>query len=232
MTQLTLTRRSLLAAAIGAAIAGPNLAQAEPARDLRNLAGLKTTDGQTVMPNGTTSADIGETQDGFKGHDVILFFGFTQCPKICPTALPKIKAAIEAQDGAKLVFVTVDHKNDTPEVIGEYLKAHGFTQDNAIGLTGSREKLQQVWDAFGAVMPTADHSAHSGHQGHTQMSQHNHVAGALIFDQDGAFLGVVDTQKPNVSEFKHAVASKLEGSAPPHQPSSQPMEHDHEMHHH
>ena len=63
----------------------------------------------------------------FKGKIVVMFFGFTQCPDVCPTSmteLAEVKKALGA-DGDKLqgLFVTVDPARDTPEVLKGYMDA-------------------------------------------------------------------------------------------------------------
>ena len=63
----------------------------------------------------------------FKGKVVMLFFGFTHCPDICPTALTDIAGVINAlgDDGSRVqgLFVTVDPKRDTPPVLARYVSA-------------------------------------------------------------------------------------------------------------
>lgn len=63
----------------------------------------------------------------FKGRIVLVFFGFTQCPDICPTTLGQ---AIEVRkllgpdgDKVQVIFITVDPERDTPELLREYMKA-------------------------------------------------------------------------------------------------------------
>jgi len=63
----------------------------------------------------------------FRGKAVLLFFGFTQCPDVCPTALSRaveIKRLL-GQDGAHLqvVFVTLDPERDTPAILSAYTSA-------------------------------------------------------------------------------------------------------------
>ena len=85
----------------------------------------------------------------FRGKLVVVFFGFTQCPDVCPTALgdlAEIKRQLGA-DGARLqgVFITVDPERDTPEV----LKAYTANFDPSfVALRGSPEQLAQVAQEF------------------------------------------------------------------------------------
>ena len=85
----------------------------------------------------------------FRGKAVVLFFGFTQCPDVCPTTLGEIVQARQllGADGDKVqaVFVTVDPERDTPEVLKAYLANFdpGF-----VGLRGSPEELAALAKDF------------------------------------------------------------------------------------
>ena len=96
----------------------------------------------------------------FKGKAMMVFFGFTQCPDVCPTALARaveVKRLLGA-DGERLqvVFVTVDPERDTPEVLKAYLAAFdpGF-----IALRGNPERLADTardLKIFYQKVPTGD----------------------------------------------------------------------------
>jgi protein SCO1/2 len=85
----------------------------------------------------------------FKGQVVAVFFGFTQCPDVCPTTLAELAEA-KKQLGAKgekvqVVFVTVDPERDTPEL----LKAYMVNFDpRAIALRGTPEQLAEMAKDF------------------------------------------------------------------------------------
>ena len=108
----------------------------------------------------------------FQGKVVALFFGYTQCPDVCPTTLAElaeVKKALGA-DGSKLqgVFVTVDPERDTPEVLKAYMA--NFDPD-FLALRGSPEQLAAMAKDFKAYYKkvegktptsyTMDHSAAS-----------------------------------------------------------------------
>ena len=85
----------------------------------------------------------------FKGKVITIFFGYTQCPDVCPTTLAElaeVKKALGA-DGAKLqaVFVTVDPERDTPEVLKAYMA--NFDPD-FVALRGSPEQLAAMAKDF------------------------------------------------------------------------------------
>jgi protein SCO1/2 len=108
----------------------------------------------------------------FKGKVVVLFFGFTQCPDVCPTTMAEL-ATVKQQlgpDGARVVpvFVTVDPERDTDVVLKAYVANFG---PDFVGLRGSLEETKAVAKAFKifyAKVPgktessyTIDHTARS-----------------------------------------------------------------------
>ncbi len=85
----------------------------------------------------------------FRGRPVMVFFGFTQCPDVCPTALiraTEIRKLLGA-DGVRLqvIFVTVDPERDTPSLLREYTAA--FDKD-FLGLRGDEATTKKVADEF------------------------------------------------------------------------------------
>jgi len=89
---------------------------------------------------------LGEHQ----GKVVLLFFGFTYCPDVCPLTLStwkKVQEAIaEDADKVEFVYITVDPERDTQEKIASHLAV--FSPD-FIGLTGEVEDLQEVYSSYG-----------------------------------------------------------------------------------
>ena len=85
-----------------------------------------------------------------RGKIVLMFFGYTNCPDICPTTLVQFKQA-RAQLGGqaervRFVFITVDPERDTADKMKTYL---GAIDPGIIGLTGSQAELETVWKAYG-----------------------------------------------------------------------------------
>ena len=116
-----------------------------------------------------TDADGRErTLADYKAKAVLMYFGFVQCPDVCPTALiraAKVKQLLGA-DGDKLqvIFITVDPERDTPEVIKAYTAAF---DPSFIGLYGDAKRTRETADEFKVYykqVPTGssytmDHSA-------------------------------------------------------------------------
>ena len=89
------------------------------------------------------------TLSQFKGKFVLLFFGYTQCPDICPTALTRA-LAIRQQLGAdrnklQVLFITLDPERDTQPLLAEYMRAF---DPEFLGLYGSVQQTIEVAKAF------------------------------------------------------------------------------------
>ena len=94
------------------------------------------------------------------GRPTLLFFGYTECPDVCPTTMADVAVALRGLEPALLeelqvVFVTTDPATDTPEVLGEYLDR--FDADlpvDFVGLTGEQEAIEQA--QLSASIPLAE----------------------------------------------------------------------------
>jgi protein SCO1/2 len=84
-----------------------------------------------------------------RGKVVLLFFGYTSCPDVCPTTLAEMKQVMDAlgetAQQVQVVFVSVDPERDTPEKIQEYA---GHFNDAFLGLSGSKSELESVWNDY------------------------------------------------------------------------------------
>jgi protein SCO1/2 len=89
------------------------------------------------------------TDRDFRGRYMLIFFGFTHCPDICPAELQVIAQALDQLgDKAKTVvpvFITLDPERDTPEAMANYVKSVG---GNFVGLTGSPEAIAAAAKAY------------------------------------------------------------------------------------
>ncbi|MCL6522445.1 MAG: SCO family protein [Firmicutes bacterium] len=90
-----------------------------------------------------------------RGRVVLLYFGYTTCPDVCPATLAVLRQAQQQLGGdaarLRVLFVTVDPERDTPARVAGYLKPFGF-RPAAVGLTGSAARLQPVWKAYGVYV--------------------------------------------------------------------------------
>ena len=115
-----------------------------------------------------------------RGDVVLVFFGYTSCPDVCPTTLAELRQALSelnAQDvdRVKVVFVTVDPDRDSPERVQEYVDQFNPA---FIGLSGSKTDLEKVWAEYGVYREIADEQSAAGYIV-------NHTARVSLVDPQG-----------------------------------------------
>jgi protein SCO1/2 len=115
-----------------------------------------------------------------RGDVVLLFFGYTSCPDVCPTTLSELRKVKEElgsnAEQVKVVFVTVDPERDTPEQIQKYVS---IFNPAFIGLSGSVEELEPVWKNYGVYREVEQVS--SSASGYLV----THSARLYLIDRDG-----------------------------------------------
>lgn len=154
---------------------------------------------ERLMPSATTTSgkalvggpfsltgDTGKpvTDKDFRGRYMLVFFGFTSCPDICPAGLQLIAAALDnlkgKADRIAPIFISVDPERDTPEKLDSYVK--NFSP-RFIGLTGTPEQIAAVAKAYKVYykkVPAAD-----GNPGDYGM---DHTGIIYVMDPDGNFV--------------------------------------------
>ena len=124
----------------------------------------------------------------YRGAPVLLFFGYTRCPDICPTTLSRLTRAIEAADaeGVRVLLVTVDPAHDTPAELAAYARRFGPA---VVGLTGDSAALAQAragYGAYVAAMPAAPAAgAHAAHGDHATAAKTVHSGVVYGIDRRG-----------------------------------------------
>jgi len=87
--------------------------------------------------------------EDFRGKAVVLFFGFTHCPDVCPTTLAEVAAAVKTlgaeAERVQVLFVTLDPERDTEQVIGDYVRAF---DPRFVALRGDAAATQRVAKDF------------------------------------------------------------------------------------
>jgi protein SCO1/2 len=85
------------------------------------------------------------TDRDFRGHYLLVYFGYTFCPDVCPTTLNQVAEALDKLgpkgEQVQPLFITVDPKRDTPQVVGQYVAAFS---PRLVGLTGTPEEIAKV----------------------------------------------------------------------------------------
>jgi len=109
----------------------------------------------------------------------LLFFGYTSCPDVCPTTLAELNITLNKiprkAGRVDVVFVSVDPDRDTPEIVQQYV---GRFNPNFIGLSGSVEDLQPIWDSYGIFREIVDDGSQAGYTV-------NHTARITLIDGEG-----------------------------------------------
>jgi protein SCO1/2 len=123
------------------------------------------------------------TDADFRGKFLLLYFGFTYCPDVCPTDLVAMGLALDqlgAAGGAvQPLFITVDPERDTPEHLAQYVP---FFHPRLIGLTGSADQIRKVANAYRAYFAKV---AISGGAEYTV----DHSSFIYLMDGSGRYLG-------------------------------------------
>jgi len=95
----------------------------------------------------------------FKGKDVLLSFGYTSCPDICPTTLAKLNTILELLDDAErkvqVLFITIDPDRDTVARLNKFIP---YFNESFIGLTGKEEDIKKVADSYSVFYEKSDRS--------------------------------------------------------------------------
>ena len=114
-----------------------------------------------------------------QGKIVLLFFGYTSCPDVCPVTLATFKQVYEklGDDAQKVRFVmiTADPERDTPDKVAEY--AARFNSE-FIGLSGDITKLEVIWKELGVFVEKQDSGSAAGYLV-------SHTASVYVLDQSG-----------------------------------------------
>ncbi len=114
-----------------------------------------------------------------RGKVVLIFFGYTSCPDVCPTTLGEYKKIAqrlgERADQVAFVMITADPERDTPERLGNYVST--FHPD-FLGLTGSPEALQAVYDAYGVFVEKEESESKANYLV-------SHTSRVYVIDPDG-----------------------------------------------
>jgi protein SCO1/2 len=138
----------------------------------------------------------------FRGKVVVMFFGYTQCPDVCPTTLSELAAAMQKlgadADRVQVLFVTVDPERDPPELLSRYVPAFYPT---FLGLYGDAAATAETAKEFKVIyqkQPGATPGSYSM----------DHSAGTFLFDREGR-LRVYESYGQGPDVFAHDIRELL-----------------------
>jgi protein SCO1/2 len=125
------------------------------------------------------------TERDFRGRPMAIFFGFTHCPDVCPTALSDMTGFMEAlgpdADRLQWLFVSVDAERDTPQAMAEYLQAF---DPRIVGLSGTEAQIADAARSFRVYYRRVPLEGGS----YTM----DHSASVFLLDASGRFAGTID----------------------------------------
>ena len=125
------------------------------------------------------------TQADYAGMYLLVFFGFTHCPDVCPRAMDQFAGAMAAlgNDAAQVqpILITVDPERDTPQVLADYVAP---LDANIVGLTGTPEEIEAVETLYRAYARKVE----TGEGEYTM----DHSGIIYLMGPDGGFLTLFD----------------------------------------
>jgi protein SCO1 len=129
------------------------------------------------------------TDRDLKGHPFLVFFGFTHCPDVCPTALFEVSEIMRAlgpdADRVRMLFVTVDPERDTPTTLKDYLSSF---DPHLSALTGDPEAVAAMAKAYRVYYKKVPLSE----GGYTM----DHTAIVYLMNKDGKFVSPFNIKRP------------------------------------
>ncbi|HHJ16268.1 MAG TPA: SCO family protein [Gammaproteobacteria bacterium] len=153
----------------------------------------------TLLPEAVAIADFQLTDqhgkpftlDNLKGHWSFAFFGYTQCPDVCPTSLAMLARMLRKLEQStvytvpQVLFVSIDPERDTPEQLAEFVP---YFHPDFIGLTGEPDQLQaltrQLGIHYNKAPPAIDPTNAGTDADNYEM---DHSAAIALFDPAGGF---------------------------------------------
>lgn len=146
------------------------------------------------------------TLQDFRGKILVVFFGFTHCPDVCPTTLADLAQARkklgEQGEQVQVVMITVDPERDTPEVLRQYVTA---LDPSFIGLTGTPDAIAGTAREFKVFYQKSE----GGSPGSYSV---DHSSGTFVFDAQGRIRLLVPYGK-GADVFVHDIGQLLATSA-------------------
>jgi protein SCO1/2 len=119
------------------------------------------------------------TMADFKGKVVVMFFGYTQCPDVCPTTMAEMSAVMKElgsqADQVQVLFVTVDPERDTQQLLAQYVPAFDA---RFLGLYGTPEQTAAVGKEFKVLYTKVPGTTPGSYS-------MDHTAASYVFDKQG-----------------------------------------------
>jgi len=134
------------------------------------------------------------TDKDFRGKLMLIYFGYTYCPDVCPTALQIMSVAVQKLgakgDSVTPIFITVDPERDTAKHLGDYVKNFDARM---VGLTGSAAQIKQAAKAYRVYYRKAEPAP--GNPPTDYLMDHSSVV--YLMDREGRYITHFTHQSPS-----------------------------------
>jgi len=148
----------------------------------------------------TTGATV--TDATFRGRWMLVYFGYTYCPDVCPTELQTVVAALDTigplAERIVPVFITIDPERDTPAALAEYVK---LFDDRLVGLTGTKDQVAAAARAYRVYYARANATS-------TTAYLMDHSSFIYLIGPDGAFRALF-RQGMSATDLADALKARL-----------------------
>ena len=115
----------------------------------------------------------------FKGKVVLVFFGYTQCPDVCPTTMAELAGVMKAlgpsADAVQVLFITLDPERDTGSLLAQYVPAFDQRFLGLYGDAAATARVAKEFKVFYVKVPGKEPGSYSV----------DHTAGSYVFDKNG-----------------------------------------------
>jgi protein SCO1/2 len=123
------------------------------------------------------------TQEDYAGRWMLVFFGFANCPDVCPTTLAEVAAVMDGldEDAAQVqpLFITIDPERDTPSVLADFVPRF---EAGIVGLTGTPDQIDRTADSFHIFYEKVEEAA--APDGYTM----GHSSQLFLFGPEGGYV--------------------------------------------
>jgi protein SCO1/2 len=127
----------------------------------------------------TDHAGKPRTLADYKGKVAIVFFGYTQCPDVCPTTMAEMASVMQKlgpqADQVQVLFITLDPERDTPQLLASYVPAFDKRFVGLYGTLDQTAKTAKDFKVFYSKVPGKEPGSYTI----------DHMAGSYVFDKDG-----------------------------------------------
>jgi protein SCO1/2 len=130
------------------------------------------------------------TEADFRGKLLLVYFGFTHCPDVCPADLMAIGGALKAlgplADQVRALFISLDPQRDTPALLAAYVESF---HENVVGLTGDEAAIRRAARAYKVYFQRISGRGEDDYG-------FDHSAYIYLMDRTGSFIGVLPPATP------------------------------------